>query len=136
MAEVPRSFKLLQELEDGEKGAGDGSLSWGLEIEDDMSLSHWNATILGPQRSPFENKIYQLHIEAGPNYPREAPKIRFKTKINISFVDVTGKIDVKQVLPRGWDKNMCIKDLLKAIYVIMQKEKKCCQPPEGNFYNQ
>ena len=49
---VPRSFKLLQELEDGEKGAGDGSLSWGLEIEDDMSLSHWNATILGPQRVP------------------------------------------------------------------------------------
>ena len=50
LSAVPRSFKLLQELEDGEKGAGDGSLSWGLEIEDDMSLSHWNATILGPQR--------------------------------------------------------------------------------------
>ena len=35
------------------------SLSWGLANDDDMSLTEWNATILGPLRTPFENKIYE-----------------------------------------------------------------------------
>jgi ubiquitin-conjugating enzyme E2 variant len=50
-----RKFRLLEELEKGEKALGDHNISYGLvqgrsffNLADDNTLTYWNGTILGP----------------------------------------------------------------------------------------
>ena len=56
-AVIPRSFYLLDELEEGMKGK-DGTISWGLDYDDDPTMTYWNGMIVGPSKSPYDGKLY------------------------------------------------------------------------------
>ena len=45
---IPRNFKLLEELEKGEKGLGDTPISFGLVDPADIFMTDWNGSIFGP----------------------------------------------------------------------------------------
>lgn len=67
---VPRNFRLLDELEKGEKGIGEGMVSYGLDDGDDSSMSSWTGTIIGPAnvrtKLPAANPLVSLRSHCPP----------------------------------------------------------------------
>lgn len=135
---IPRNFKLLDELEKAEKGLGDMSISFGLVNSEDIYLSDWNCTILGPQGSVHENRLYELRISCGPNYPDDPPTCRFLSKINISCVNQSnGQINSSMVpVLASWNRNLGIEQVLQSIRSEMRNgnNRNAQQPPEGSYF--
>mmetsp|Transcript_25057 Transcript_25057/g.41947 ORF Transcript_25057/g.41947 Transcript_25057/m.41947 type:complete len:142 (-) Transcript_25057:472-897(-) len=135
---VPRSFRLLEELEKGEKGIGDGTVSYGMDDADDMKMNNWNGTIIGPMNTVHMNRIYCLHIYCSEEYPEKPPKVRFTSRINMGCVNQsTGEVDPKhlQVL-KTWSRAYTMETVLAELRREMQSpaNRKSPQPPEGAMY--
>jgi len=125
----------LEELEKGEKGIGDGMVSYGL-ADDDMLMSSWNGTIIGPPGTAFENRIFELVIYCDSNYPIAPPKVRFKTRVNMNVVKSSGEIDPRSFsVLANWSEKNSIETLLCGLRDLMctSPNKKLPQPPESSY---
>eukprot|EP00929_Paragymnodinium_shiwhaense_P007509 TRINITY_DN111430_c0_g1_i1.p1 TRINITY_DN111430_c0_g1~~TRINITY_DN111430_c0_g1_i1.p1 ORF type:complete len:138 (+),score=25.40 TRINITY_DN111430_c0_g1_i1:90-503(+) len=133
---VPRNFRLLDELEKGQKGDCSGGVSWGLERGDDITLTEWNGTIFGPLGSTCENRIYSLSICCGASYPDKPPIVKFNTQINLGCVDGTGAIKANWGPIASWKRDYTIEFILQSLMREMSSSanRKLPQPPEGACY--
>lgn len=135
---VPRNFKLLEELEASEKGTGDMSVSLGLVNGDDIFLTEWQGSILGPQGTSFDGRFYELRITCGPDYPVAPPKVRFLTKINLPGVNPqTGAIDSSFPAIANWNRNGTIESVLVALknYMTTPQNRRLPQTmPDGALF--
>ena len=133
---VPRNFKLLDELEAMEKGNGDPFISMGLVDPNDLFLSEWYASIIGPPGTTFDGNIYSLRVSVGENYPESPPVVVFESKVNLSCVDGSGNI--KRDFPAlvNWSRHGTIEGVLVAIKNCMNSgpNRRASQPPAGSTY--
>ncbi|CAG8576956.1 33973_t:CDS:2 [Gigaspora margarita] len=117
MAKVPRNFRLLEELEKGEKGIGDGTCSYGLSNGDDIYMSDWNGTIIGPGHTVHENRIYSLKLHCDENYPDSPPTVHFLSRINLPCVNQqTGKVEPSKLnCLASWKRNYTLETVLTEL---------------------
>ncbi|OMJ29632.1 Ubiquitin-conjugating enzyme spm2 [Smittium culicis] len=110
MAQIPRNFKLLEELEKGEKGIGDGACSYGLTDPEDITLSSWND---------------------------KPPTVSFLSKINLPCVSSDGKVmETKLNCLNNWKRSYSLETVLVELRREMASNfnRRLNQPPEGSEY--
>nr|VDD37013.1 unnamed protein product [Brassica oleracea] len=134
---VPRNFRLLEELERGEKGIGDGTVSYGMDDADDIYMQSWTGTILGPHNTAYEGKIFQLKLFCGKEYPESPPTVRFQTRINMACVNPETGVVEPSLFPMltNWRREYTMEDILVKLKkeMMTSHNRKLAQPPEGNF---
>ncbi|CAL5387269.1 unnamed protein product [Camellia sinensis] len=132
---VPRNFRLLEELERGEKGIGDGTVSYGMDDGDDIYMRSWTGTIIGPHNSVHEGRIYQLKLFCDKDYPEKPPSVRFHSRINMTCVShETGVVEPKKFgILANWQREYTMEDILTQLKKEMAAphNRKLVQPPEG-----
>ncbi|KAG4991386.1 hypothetical protein JHK87_024843 [Glycine soja] len=132
---IPRNFRLLQELERGEKGIGDGTVSYGMDDADDIYMQSWTGTIIGPPGTVHEGRIHQLKLFCGKDYPDNPPSVRFQTRINMTCVNQeTGAVE-PHLFPMlaNWKREHTMEDVLIQLKreMMSPQNRKLTQPPEG-----
>uniref|UniRef100_A0A0C9SA23 TSA: Wollemia nobilis Ref_Wollemi_Transcript_5266_1095 transcribed RNA sequence n=1 Tax=Wollemia nobilis TaxID=56998 RepID=A0A0C9SA23_9CONI len=135
---VPRNFRLLEELERGEKGIGDGTVSYGMDDSDDIYMQSWTGTIIGPHSSAHEGRIYQLKLFCDKDYPEKPPTVRFYSRVNMTCVNQqTGLVEPKHFsMLANWRREYTMEDILTQLKREMSTShnRKLAQPPEGTFF--
>ncbi|KAH1147869.1 hypothetical protein GYH30_042825 [Glycine max] len=114
---IPRNFRLLEELERGEKGIRDGTIN-----------------------TVHEGKIYQLKLFGDKDYPEKPPSVRFHSRINMTCVNhETGEVEPKKFgLLANWQREYTMEDILTQLKKEMAAphNRKLVQPPEVSHPHQ
>lgn len=84
------------------------------------SLTNWNATIIGPQDTPYEGGKFVVNIDFSDNYPFKAPKVLFKTKIfHPNVKQDTGEI-CAQAIENAWVPTLNAKFVIESLITLMK----------------
>ena len=81
-------------------------------------LFHWQATILGPEDSPYSGGVFMLEIYFPTDYPFKAPKIQFTTKIYHCNINDNGGICL-DILRDQWSPALTISKVLLSICSLL-----------------
>ena len=82
------------------------------------NMTQWQATIMGPEGSPYHGGIFNLKIDFPENYPFKPPKVMFTTKIYHCNINSTGGICL-DILKNQWSPALTISKVLLSICSLM-----------------
>ena len=82
-------------------------------------LSKWQATLMGPKGTPYQNGVFFLDVVFPHDYPFKPPKVTFKTKIYHPNVNKSGAICL-DLVKTDWCPSTTLEKVLEAIYGLMK----------------
>jgi len=111
MSTVQRISKELKEF----KTDPPANCSAGM-INDD--IFNWQATIIGPEDSPYQGGVFTLNIVFSNEYPFKPPKCNFITKIYHPNINSQGGICL-DILKDNWSPALTVNKLLLSICSLL-----------------
>ncbi|KNC49843.1 ubiquitin-conjugating enzyme E2-16 kDa [Thecamonas trahens ATCC 50062] len=85
---------------------------------DESDLYRWQATLVGPEDSPYAGGVFTLDILFPTDYPFKPPKIQFTTKIYHPNVNSNGGICL-DILKSQWSPALTISKVLLSICSLL-----------------
>lgn len=81
-------------------------------------LFHWQATIMGPDESPYDGGVFFLDIHFPADYPFKPPKVSFTTRIYHCNINSNGGICL-DILKEQWSPALTISKVLLSICSLL-----------------
>ena len=107
--------RITKELKDLEK---ESLPSFSAGPINNSDLYHWQASIMGPQDSPFYGGVYFLDIKFPTDYPFKPPKLTFKTRIYHPNINSNGSICL-DILKEQWSPALTISKVLLSLLSLL-----------------
>ena len=85
---------------------------------DDSDMFKWEASLVGPENSPYEGGTFQLSMEFPKDFPFKPPKVEFTTKVYHPNVKSTGTICL-DILKDQWSPDISVTKILMAIQNLL-----------------
>lgn len=85
---------------------------------DEQDLFHWQATIVGPDDSPYSGGVFFLNISFPNDYPFRPPKCSFVTKIYHPNINANGSICL-DILKDQWSPALTVSKVLLSISSLL-----------------
>jgi ubiquitin-conjugating enzyme E2 D/E len=87
-------------------------------------LFHWQATIMGPDDSPYSGGVFFLDIHFPADYPFKPPKVSFTTRIYHCNINSNGGICL-DILKDQWSPALTISKVIffLLLYIVLDKFK-------------
>ena len=105
-------LRLASDLKVFEDDLGPDGVSAGLV--DDDNLYVWEASIFGPEESPWEGGVFSLSMVFPETYPMKPPLVRFTTEVFHPNVYADGTLCV-DILQDAWSPVQSVASVLKSI---------------------
>lgn len=84
----------------------------------DDDLFQWQATIVGPEGSPYEGGVFVIAITFPPDYPFKPPLLKFATKIYHCNISSRGDICL-DILKDQWSPALTISKVLLSLCSLL-----------------
>lgn len=113
---LSKSIKRIQKELEEIKSEPPTNCSAGPVSEDNLFL--WQATIIGPSKSPYAGGYFKLNIVFSEKYPFKPPKIKFVTRIFHPNINSRGSICL-DILNTNWSPALTITKVLLSISSLL-----------------
>uniref|UniRef100_H2YGY6 UBC core domain-containing protein n=1 Tax=Ciona savignyi TaxID=51511 RepID=H2YGY6_CIOSA len=85
-------------------------------VEDDMFV--WEASIIGPENTPYANGIFKLTVTFPTDYPFKPPKVKFDTRVYHPNITKEGDICL-DILKGQWSPALTLMKVLLSISSLL-----------------